>query len=153
MMKNLLFTIGLAIYFSAAAMAQQSPSDEPLFQEILTMDSLLFTAFNNQDVAAMGDIFDKDLEFYHDKTGLTGYDRNLELLGGLVNNPNAPTRTLLRESMEVYPVPGYGAIQSASHRFCHLENGAMDCGTFKFVHIWHKKKEGWKLTRIVSFDH
>jgi hypothetical protein len=152
-MKNLLFTICFAIYFPAAAIAQQAPSNEPLFQEILTMDSLLFTAFNNRDVAAMGDIFDKDLEFYHDKTGLTGYDRNLELLGGLVNNPKAPTRTLLRESMEVYPVPGYGAIQSASHRFCHLENGVMDCGTFKFVHIWQKKPEGWKLTRIVSFDH
>ncbi len=134
-------------------MAQQSPSNDPLFQEILTMDSLLFTAFNNRDVAAMGDIFDKDLEFFHDKTGLTGYERNLEMLGGLVNNPKAPTRTLHRESMEVYPLPGYGAIQSASHRFCHLENGEMDCGTFKFVHIWQKKEEGWKLVRVVSFDH
>lgn len=152
-MKNLLFTICFAIYFSAAAMAQQSPSNDPLFQEILTMDSLLFTAFNNRDVAAMGDIFDKDLEFFHDKTGLTGYERNLEMLGGLVNNPKAPTRTLHRESMEVYPLPGYGAIQSASHRFCHLENGEMDCGTFKFVHIWQKKEEGWKLVRVVSFDH
>jgi hypothetical protein len=152
-MKNLLCTVCFAIGFSAAAMAQQFPTDDQLYREILAMDSVLFTAFNNRDVAAMGEIFDKDLEFYHDKTGLTGYDRNLELLGGLVDNPNAPTRTLLRESMEVYPVPGYGAIQSASHRFCHLENGAMDCGTFKFVHIWQKKEEGWKLTRIVSFDH
>ena len=144
-----------AIFFCFATLlpAQQPGPDEALFREIYTMDSLLFTAFNNRDVAKMGEIFDKDLEFYHDKTGLTGYERNLELLGSMAQSANAPTRELIRESMEVYPVPGYGAIQSASHRFCHWENGALDCGTFKFVHIWQKKDGAWKLTRIVSFDH
>jgi Domain of unknown function (DUF4440) len=152
MKKTILFAALLSC-FATVLHAQQPDKDEALFREIFTMDSLLFSAFNNRDIEAMGNIFDKDLEFYHDKTGLTGYDRNLELLGGMAKNANAPTRELLRESMEVYPVPGYGAIQSASHRFCHLENGAMDCGTFKFVHIWQKKDGAWKLTRIVSFDH
>jgi len=152
-MKKAILFIALLSCFATVLSAQQKDSGEALFREIYTMDSLLFTAFNNRDVAAMGNIFDKNLEFYHDKTGLTGYARNLELLGAMSKNANAPTRELIRESMEVYPVPGYGAIQSASHRFCHLENGAMDCGTFKFVHIWQKKDGTWKLTRIVSFDH
>jgi Domain of unknown function (DUF4440) len=152
MKKTILFVAVLSC-FATVLSAQQSGKDEALFREIYTMDSLLFTAFNNRDVAAMGNIFDKELEFYHDKTGLTGYARNLELLGAMSKNAKAPTRELIRESMEVYPVPYYGAIQSASHRFCHLENGVMDCGTFKFVHIWQQKDGAWKLTRIVSFDH
>ncbi len=149
--------IALAVFFVAvafhAAKAQQGTDQEALFQEIYTMDSLLFSAFNKRDVAAMGNIFDKDLEFYHDKTGLTGYEANLLLLEQMAARDNAPTRELVKESMEVYPVPGYGAVQYASHRFCHLENGQLDCGTFKFVHIWQKKEGTWKLTRIVSFDH
>lgn len=150
-------TIVLAALFvtvaSNLAKAQHGTEQAALYQEIYTMDSLLFTAFNNRDVAAMGNIFDKDLEFYHDKTGLTGYEANLLLLEQMATRENAPTRELLKESMEVYPVPGYGAVQYASHRFCHLENGQQDCGTFKFVHIWQKKEGTWKLTRIVSFDH
>lgn len=152
-MKKAFPFFALVFCFATVLSAQQSSKEEALFREIYTMDSLLFTAFNNRDVVAMGNIFDKDLEFYHDISGLTGYDRNLELLGTMASNEHAPTRDLVKGSMEVFPVPGYGAIQSASHRFCHLENGQMDCGTFKFVHIWQQKDGAWKLTRVVSFDH
>lgn len=150
--KIVLAAFLVAVAFHTAK-AQLETGHATLFQEIYTMDSLLFTAFNNRDVAAMGNIFDKDLEFYHDKTGLTGYEANLHLLKQMATRDNAPTRELVKESMEVYPVPGYGAVQYASHRFCHFENEQLDCGTFKFVHIWQKKEGAWKLTRIVSFDH
>ncbi|MDW7694560.1 family 43 glycosylhydrolase [Flammeovirgaceae bacterium SG7u.111] len=33
------------------------------------------------------------------------------------------------------------------------EKGKMDCGTFKFVHIWKKVGETWELTRVVSYGH
>lgn len=138
---------------STAAMAQQAQSNDPLYREILAMDSVLFTAFNNRDLATLGQVFSEDLEFYHDKGGLTNYAQNMEAFESNFKNENWPKRELLKEGMEVYPVPGYGAIHSASHRFCHWENGAMDCGTFKFVHIWHKKDGAWKLTRVVSYAH
>ena len=144
------------VIFAACAMgvkAQEATSHEALFQEIYTMDSLLFTAFNNHDLETVGKIFSEDLEFYHDKTGLTGYAKNLEMLGQMFKGENAPWRELLKATMEVYPVPDFGAVQYAQHRFCHLENGQMDCGTFKFVHIWQKKDGQWTLARIVSFDH
>ena len=133
--------------------AQETTSHEVLFQEIYRMDSLLFTAFNNRDIEQVKQIFSEDLEFYHDKTGLTGYAKNIESLGELFKRENAPRRELLKETMEVYPVPGYGAVQYAQHRFCHLENGQMDCGTFKFVHVWQQNNGQWKLARIISFDH
>jgi hypothetical protein len=62
-------------------------------------------------------------------------------------------RQLIPGSTEVYPINGFGAVQIGSHRFCHKEAGKDDCGTFKFVHLWKKTPEGWKLSRVVSYNH
>ena len=35
---------------------------------------LLFTAFNTRDLETYKNYFSEDLEFFHDKGGLTGYD-------------------------------------------------------------------------------
>jgi ketosteroid isomerase-like protein len=151
-MKRILTSF--AIFGACAISAQaQEASKEALFQEIYGLDSLLFSAFNNRDIETIKHLFSEDLEFFHDKSGLTGYDKNIELLSENFQRGSSPRRELLKETMEVYPVPGFGAVQTASHRFCHIENGEMDCGTFKFVHIWQKKDGQWKLARIVSFDH
>ena len=66
---------------------------------------------------------------------------------------NQLKRELVKGSLEVYPIPGYGAMEIGAHTFCHIENGKQECGTFKFVHIWQKNKEGWQITRVVSYGH
>ena len=152
-MKRILTAFAIFIACAMTLKAQETTNNESLFQEIFRMDSLLFTAFNNRNIEQVKQIFSEDLEFYHDKTGLTNYEQNIKMLGENFARGNSPRRELMKETMEVYPVPGFGAVQTASHRFCHLENGQMDCGTFKFVHIWQKKDGQWKLARIVSFDH
>lgn len=152
-MKKLLAITAVLTCLGFNSNAQEATDNVLLFKEIHAMDSLLFTAFNNRDLEVLAQVFSEDLEFYHDKGGLTNYAQNMDLFKTNFDNPNWPKRELIAESMEVYPVPGYGAIQSASHRFCHLENGQMACADFKFVHIWKKKDSSWKLTRIVSFDH
>jgi hypothetical protein len=68
-------------------------------------------------------------------------------------NDNGLKRELVPGTLEVYPVRDYGAIEIGSHRFCHDENGKQDCGTFKFMHIWKKTGNEWKITRIISYDH
>lgn len=152
-MKHILAVLFILIAGALNLKAQKNSSNDVLFQEIYRMDSLFFGAFNNRDLKTIGNIFSEDLEFYHDKTGLTDYAMNMKMMGDIFNNKNAPHRTLLKETMEVYPVPGFGAMQYAKHRFCHEENGQMDCSDFKFLHIWQKKDGQWKLARIVSFDH
>ncbi len=152
-MKQKLTLLALLAAFSMSIQAQEPAGKEALFQEIYMMDSLLFTAFNAHDLATLGTLFSEDLEFFHDKTGLTNYAQNMEVFKTNFAKGSPPQRELIKASMEVFPVPGYGAVQTGSHRFCHPENGQMDCGTFKFVHIWQKKDGQWKLARIVSFDH
>ena len=130
----------------------QSAKDS-LFTEIAKMDSVLFTAFNNRDVEVFKSLFTEDLEFFHDKGGLTNYNHTVNFMKEVSEGNNQLRRELIKESLEVYPVPGYGAIQIGIHKFCHLENGKQDCGNFKFVHIWQKKNGQWKISRVVSYDH
>jgi hypothetical protein len=34
-----------------------------------------------------------------------------------------------------------------------MENGKEEIGTFKFLMIWQKKRQQWKISRVVSYDH
>ena len=129
------------------------PVSKELYDTIAHMDSVLFDAFNNQDLEKLKTIFATDLEFYHDKGGLTNYSQVIENTRRLFGQNNGLKRTLITGSLEVYPIKDYGAVEIGTHRFCHQENGKDDCGTFKFVHIWQKNSEGWRLTRVVSYDH
>jgi hypothetical protein len=131
-----------------------SPSNSnSLYNEIAHMDSVLFNAFNNRDMEVFKTLFATDLEFYHDKDGLTDYTYSINSFKNTIAQNNDLRRDLVEGSLEVYPIKDYGAIQIGSHIFCHTENGKQDCGTFKFVHVWKKLNNEWKITRVVSYDH
>ena len=156
------FTIRLRVFLLTAffiivnlANAQQvsDSANRELYREIARLDSILFNAFNSRDVVKFGSFFTNDLEFFHDKGGLTGYDHTMNFMKDVARNNNGLKRDLVKGSLEVYTVPGYGAIQVGAHSFCHLENGKQDCGTFKFVHVWQKKDGAWKISRVVSYGH
>lgn len=156
-MRTLKFITALliAIVVFGAAHAQQpnqKHQDKELFATIMKLDSTWFSYFN-KDVVAFGSFIDSLLEFYHDGSGLTFYADNIAAFNRMMKTTPDLKRELLKESMEVYPIPGYGAVQIAQHRFCHMENGKMDCGVFKFIHTWKKTANGWKVTRIISVDH
>ena len=129
------------------------PQNDALRDEILAMDAMLFEAFNNRDLETMKQLFDPDLEFYHDTGGVSDYRQSVENSRRLFEADTGLTRELLIEYARVYPVPDYGAIQVGKHRFCHPENGEMDCGVFEFLHIWKKNDSGWTVARVVSYAH
>jgi hypothetical protein len=56
-------------------------------------------------------------------------------------------------SLDVHPVPGYGAIQIGEHRFCHDENGHEECGVFGFTHVWRDVDGQWQIVRVLSYGH
>ncbi len=124
-----------------------------LYNEIKLQDSLLFAAFNARDITTFKNYFSEDLEFFHDKGGLTDYEYTINSLIETAKQNNQLKRELVKGSLEVFPIPGYGAMEIGSHQFCHFENGKEECGTFKFVQIWQKKDGQWKITRVISYDH
>ncbi|TWI83058.1 uncharacterized protein DUF4440 [Lacibacter cauensis] len=156
-MRTLKFITALliAIVVFGAAHAQQANQkyqDKELFAFVLKLDSSWFSHFN-KNVDSFSNFVDTSLEFYHDKSGLTFYADNIAAFKRMKTATPDLTRELLPETMEVYVIPNYGIVQIAQHRFCHKENGKMDCGVFKFIHTWKKTDQGWKVTRIISVDH
>lgn len=139
-----------------ARRTEGQPIQSELYREILKQDSILFTAFNNCDIKTFRSKFTDDLEFYHDKGGLTGIDHTMKFMNETcANTERKVRRALITEGMEVYPIKDYGAVQIASHSFNITEKGKQEykSGTFKFVHVWKNTNEGWKISRVVSYDH
>jgi Domain of unknown function (DUF4440) len=126
-----------------------------LYGTIYLMDSIFFEAFNTCDTTKSKSLFTKDLEFYHDVGGLTNFVQNLESIRYRCNGTTKVRRELVTGSLEVYPIKNYGAIEIGRHRFYYTAVGKEEKldGTFKFIHIWVHKSNGWQISRVISFDH
>ncbi len=147
----------LVFLFSEAAgqenaKASASTSGE-LFETISRLDRTMFEAFNRHEVDPLMSFFSKDLEFYHDKGGLTNYAQTQDAFGKLFAGTPDIRRELVKGSLAVYPIKDYGAVEIGEHVFCHKENGKEECGTFKFVMLWHRDGDSWQISRVISFDH
>lgn len=153
--KIALILIALIVVLGSAnaQLKEDVATTTDLYNEIKLQDSLLFAAFNTRDIETFKNYFSEDLEFFHDIGGLTGYDVTINFLKTTAQQKSDLKRELVKGSLEVFPIPGYGAMEIGSHQFCHTENGKDDCGTFKFVQIWQKKDDQWKITRVVSYGH
>ena len=131
------------------------PSDS-LYRAILQHDQTLFDAYNQCDLATFGAMVTDDIEFYHDKGGLsTGRPLLLKALQD--NICHKVRRALVKESLAVYPLANYGAIEIGTHVFCNV-NDPPSCkpdtdGVASFVHLWKKSGDGYLLARVLSYDH
>lgn len=145
-----------AVLFTNPTIAQEkklAPTSQNLFNEIAKMDSVMFSAFNTQNMNKFKPLFTTDLEWYQDNGGLIPYKKVFENFAKMFKNEFKLTRQLVRESLEVHPIKGYGAIEIGVHQFRHIENGKEELGTFKFLMIWQKKNGLWKISRVISYDH
>ena len=135
--------------------AVRAPELTPLRSEILAADTALFAAYNACDLAKFGAAFTPDLEFYHDKTGLTGLAQNVDSLRQHCAEIVKYRRQIDAASVEVYPVPGYGAMEFGSHSFYERAPGGAEKldATVKFANLWKRQGGVWKLARVISYDH
>jgi len=117
------------------------------------MDSLMFDAFNTHNLEALKTLFAPNLEFYHDKGGLNGYDVTINNFKSIFASTPGLHRELVPGTLEVYAIPGYGAVEIGEHRFIHVENGQTQIGLYKFIHTWQFKNNQWQVTRVVSVGH
>lgn len=153
MRRSLIHAMVLGLVLAAPRSAFGQQAADTLWDRVLRLDSLAFAAVNEQDLPAALEFFSTDLEFYHDQDGLSDYAAFVESLRQLFAAPSPPTRTLLPGSTHIYPVPGYGAIQTGTHQFCHREGGTLDCGVFGFTHVWKNQDGRWQITRVLSYGH
>jgi hypothetical protein len=157
-MKNLMvLLLSIFIYSNALAQSQNerkvATTQIELFNKVANLDSSLFAAYNSKNLNLMKTYFTKDLEWYQDNGGLIDFEKVFSNFQSIFNRDYDLKRNLIRESLEVHPIEGYGAIEIGKHQFKHIENGKMEIGTFKFVMIWKNDNGNWKISRVISYDH
>lgn len=133
---------------------QGAPAPEELSRTLAALDGALFDSFNRCELEKFATFFVDDVEFYHDKGGLTPSRKSL--VESIKNNICGKVRReTVAESIEVHPIPGYGAVQMGVHRFYELnaQPGSKPVGAAKFIHLWQFKDGAWKITRVISYDH
>jgi hypothetical protein len=141
----------------AESQAPANPqSSDSLFTTIAHLDSALFDAYNRCDLVRLGSFVAKDLEFYHDQTGLARGRQSL-IDGVRKNVCGRVRRDLVRGSLEVHPLKGYGAVETGDHLFCdpRVYRVCEDTtsGSAKFVMLWQLREGTWSVTRVISYDH
>jgi len=142
--------ISIVTLAASHAGAQESPRSGRVFDELASMDRELFdAAFVNCDQAKFSSMFTDDAEFYHDRTGAT-YGENVKQLQSCPRD-NGVKRTLVPDSLEVYPIKDFGAVQMGRHTF--TRQGEQGAEIAKFVHLWKYSEGKWRLARVMSFDH
>lgn len=154
--KLILLVLFAALFINVAA--QQQPATPPyqrnvsleLYNAITRADSLFFSAYNNCNLALIDSMFSEDIEFYHDKGGLSTSKK--QIMDATKNNIcGKVTRELLTGSIEVYEINNYGAVEIGFHGFHNNQEPATGPTHFsKFVHIWRLENSHWKLSRVIS---
>ena len=124
------------------------PESKELYDTIARLDSILFEAYNTCKPAVFDSLISDDVEFYHDRGGLNTSKK--ELVQAIEKNICGKVRReLLKGSIEVYPIPNYGAVEMGAHRFHNLQENSTSHYS-KFVHTWHRENGQWKLARVIS---
>jgi hypothetical protein len=130
----------------------QLPTNHELAVRVNALDQELFGAFNTCDLVKFHSLLDPNVEFFHDKNGLsTGADTVTAQVKQ--NVCGKVRREVVAGSVEVYPMAGLGALQIGRHRFYNPPTSTTPSGEAKFIHLWKDTGGKWQLLRVISFDH
>jgi hypothetical protein len=153
--------LAYATLLAACATTQPKPPErapdaaDPLFETISQLDTAVFDAFNQcSDPAQLqrhASYFDEDVEFYHDKGGVTWNRKDM-----LANTEKYVcghfARKLVSGSLRVYPIKDFGAIEQGTHTFCQFKDSTCE-GAADFLIVWRNDGGIWRVTRVMSYGH
>ncbi len=152
-LKTLSFLLVLCPHFSSWAQNENIPKYVPvdiaLQRQIEQMDQAFFDAYNQCDMKKQEAIYADDIEFFHDKGGLMTSKKEL-LEATQKNICGKVTRILIPGSIEVYPINNYGAVEIGFHRFYNNQEPNAESKPSKFIMVWKKENELWRIAKVVS---
>ena len=140
------------------------PQGDALTEQIAARDAEFFKLFfEGCDPARVRSMMADDIEMYHDKDGFVwrGADAAVADYAKSCAERKKPgawrsRRELVRASLHVDPVPGYGAIEDGIHLFYERKGDGPErlAGRARFTQLWVLGPDGaWRLARIFSFAH
>ena len=121
-------------------------------------DQAFWKTYNTCDLATAGDYFTDDVEFYHDKGGLTKSRAALvdSIRKNICGNPDQRVRReAVADSVKFYPMAGNRALLVGDHRFYITEPGKPEylTGQAKFDDLWEYVDGRWRMSRVFSYSH
>jgi len=140
---------------TAAIGQSKDPAQARLEAEISAADARLFGGLNARDIGPLKEGFSPRLEFYHDRSGVTGYADNIAIFEKNFRAPNRIRREALPETVEIFPAGPDHAMHIGKHRFCNKPAGTApeECGVYRFSMVWERDGGQWKLLRVLSYGH
>ena len=125
------------------------PIDKVVYDIIVAKDKEYFEAYNTCDMKKQASIYSEDLEFFHDKGGLSTSKQ--EILTSIEKNIcGKVTRTLIAGSIEVYPIKDFGAIEIGYHKFYNNQEPNAKSKPSKFIMVWKNEGEKWLISKVIS---
>ncbi|WP_205499749.1 nuclear transport factor 2 family protein [Rufibacter psychrotolerans] len=164
-MKTQLITIvavAVVLFSASFSPIKAQPQQDVIARTLLHLDSIFWDSYNQCDLATMEHFVAEDLEFFHDKGGITTGEANFmaSVSNNLCGNENFKVRREgVPETIRVYPMYKagelYGAIISGDHLFYNQEEGKAEflAGVAKFANLWLLQDNTWKMARVFSYDH
>ena len=142
-------TGGSELNQTSASNKTYKPVDKELYNKIVQLDSILFDAYNNCKMNISEELYSDSIEFYHDRGGLSTSKKGL--MEALKNNIcGKVTRHLVTGSIEVSPIPGYGAVEIGEHSFHNNQEPDAPSKPSRFVVLWQYKNDKWQVREVIS---
>lgn len=124
-------------------------------------DAALFAAvFDRCDVAAVAPMLTDDFRFVHDKDGESSRAKFLDDFKGhcerlATKEDFAARRELVPESLEVWPIDHYGALEIGVHKFYARIPGKPEqlTETGNFMILWKQAGGKWLMAESISYGH
>jgi hypothetical protein len=152
---SVLVAVSVPISAASTVPSPQNPAVDSLFTEISALDEAVFDAFNKcrsaDELQKHSSYFAADVEFYHDTGGVT-WDREDMIANTQKNACGNYRRELVPDTLKVFPVKDFGAIEQGVHRFCQVDSGVCE-GMADFVIVWRRQDSQWLITRVLSYGH
>ena len=164
-MNRLALFLVLSLLIASPLSAQRAgpAQTQALADEIAAADLALFSAFFDRcDVEALKGMVTDDFEMFHDKNGYMTKSGK-EFIEGIARTcarqkageDYRARRELVPGTLKVFPLNNYGAVEVGVHRFYQLLPGKPEklVEVSQFSHVWKKEESGWKISRVLSYDH
>jgi hypothetical protein len=120
------------------------------YNNIVSLDSLFFDAYNRCNVGVMDSLMSKTWSFTMIRV-VSQIRRRKQWKLSEKNICGKVTRELLKGSIEVYQINNYGAVEIGFHGFHNNQEKETGPTHFsKFVHIWRLQDNKWRITRVIS---
>ena len=156
----------IALALAAATPAANEvaiPQGEALAAALTARDAEFFSlVFDGCDPERLAAMLTPDFEMYHDRDGVVARSSEVfvrqygeDCVARQAPDAWRSRRELVTATLNVHPVPGFGAIEDGEHLFYERHGDGPEhlAGRARFTQLWQLTPEGWRLARVFSYGH